>query len=137
MKKVTGLFLAVLTVAAVSFPQDSHAESSFSFSVSDGPYYGGPRPGPRWHHGGHHHPHYYPSTSIVYVDPSPTVVYQPVPVQYVPASSIVASPASPSYMNEVGQTCREYQSVAIVGGRQSQVYGTACLQPDGAWRVVD
>jgi surface antigen len=35
-----------------------------------------------------------------------------------------------------GQYCREYQAYATVGGRRSQTYGMACMQPDGSWRVV-
>jgi surface antigen len=31
--------------------------------------------------------------------------------------------------------CREYTIDAVVGGRVEQVYGTACRQPDGSWRV--
>jgi surface antigen len=36
-----------------------------------------------------------------------------------------------------GTTCREYQTNAAVDGRWQQVRGTACLQPDGSWRVVN
>lgn len=36
-----------------------------------------------------------------------------------------------------GRYCREYQAVAVVGGRRQQTYGTACLQPDGQWEIVD
>lgn len=28
---------------------------------------------------------------------------------------------------------REYQMTVIVGGKEAQAYGTACLQPDGSW----
>lgn len=31
--------------------------------------------------------------------------------------------------------CREYTMDAIIGGRREKVYGTACRQPDGSWRV--
>ncbi|MDX1697076.1 MAG: glycine zipper 2TM domain-containing protein [Thiohalobacterales bacterium] len=31
--------------------------------------------------------------------------------------------------------CREYTVDAIVGGKREKVYGTACRQPDGSWRV--
>lgn len=31
--------------------------------------------------------------------------------------------------------CREYQTTAVVAGKKSQVYGTACRQPDGSWKV--
>lgn len=32
--------------------------------------------------------------------------------------------------------CREYMVDAIIGGKREQVYGTACRQPDGSWRIV-
>ncbi|WP_258918357.1 glycine zipper 2TM domain-containing protein [Wenzhouxiangella sp. 15190] len=33
--------------------------------------------------------------------------------------------------------CREYVLDAEIGGRTEQVYGTACRQADGSWRIVD
>ena len=38
--------------------------------------------------------------------------------------------------NESGQYCREYQMETQVGGKAQQVYGKACRQPDGAWKIV-
>jgi surface antigen len=36
-----------------------------------------------------------------------------------------------------GAPCREFQLDATVGGEPGQeVYGTACLQPDGSWKIV-
>jgi surface antigen len=32
--------------------------------------------------------------------------------------------------------CREYTMVASIGGQNETVYGTACRQPDGSWRVM-
>lgn len=34
------------------------------------------------------------------------------------------------------QYCREYRTTADIGGKQQQMYGTACRQPDGSWKVV-
>jgi len=31
--------------------------------------------------------------------------------------------------------CREYIIDAVIGGRKEKVYGTACRQPDGSWKV--
>jgi surface antigen len=31
--------------------------------------------------------------------------------------------------------CREYTIDAVIGGRKEKVYGTACRQADGSWRV--
>jgi surface antigen len=32
--------------------------------------------------------------------------------------------------------CREYRTVANIAGKQQQMYGTACRQPDGTWKTV-
>lgn len=32
--------------------------------------------------------------------------------------------------------CREYRTTADIAGKQQQIYGTACRQPDGSWKVV-
>jgi surface antigen len=34
------------------------------------------------------------------------------------------------------QPCREYTTKAIIGGKSQQIYGQACRQADGSWRVV-
>ncbi|MBY0407750.1 MAG: hypothetical protein K2Q01_08655, partial [Rickettsiales bacterium] len=36
-----------------------------------------------------------------------------------------------------GRYCREYQNISTVAGRNQQTYGTACMQPDGSWEIVD
>ncbi len=36
-----------------------------------------------------------------------------------------------------GLYCREYQTTAVVGGQIQQAYGTACRQPDGAWKIMN
>ncbi len=38
-----------------------------------------------------------------------------------------------TYESPDGQVCREYAIRATIGGREEQVYGTACRQPDGTW----
>lgn len=35
-----------------------------------------------------------------------------------------------------GEYCREFQQEVTVGGRSERAYGTACRQPDGAWKIV-
>lgn len=32
--------------------------------------------------------------------------------------------------------CREYRTTAIINGKQQQMYGKACRQPDGSWKAV-
>ena len=76
--------------------------------------------------------YYRPPPPVVYVPPAP--VYVPGPVSSEP---LRVNPAGPSYRSSNGLTCREYQTTISVGGRLQNAYGTACLQPDGQWRVVD
>jgi len=38
--------------------------------------------------------------------------------------------------NSNGQYCREYTMQSNVSGQNKQVYGKACRQPDGSWRIV-
>ncbi|MBC7908387.1 MAG: hypothetical protein H7Y60_16790 [Rhodospirillaceae bacterium] len=71
----------------------------------------------------------YPSPPVVYAQPSPRVVFMDPPVQ--------AIPTSPPYTDGYGRYCREYQSMMTVGGSAQRGYGTACLQPDGSWRIVN
>lgn len=33
--------------------------------------------------------------------------------------------------------CREYTMDAIIGGKRQEVYGTACRQSDGSWKIVN
>ncbi|ODN42152.1 hypothetical protein BGC07_03335 [Piscirickettsia litoralis] len=34
------------------------------------------------------------------------------------------------------QYCREFQQKAIIAGQEQQIYGTACRQPDGTWKII-
>jgi len=40
-----------------------------------------------------------------------------------------------TYQTTDNRYCREYISRATVGGREDQVYGTACRMPDGSWQL--
>lgn len=40
------------------------------------------------------------------------------------------------YRAPQGQPCREFSVLARVRGQIEETYGTACLQPDGSWRIV-
>jgi len=66
--------------------------------------------------------------------------YDSGPSYYAPATSqprVEAYPAPQYSYGEPAGTClqeREYQTKVIVGGKQVDAYGTACLQPDGSWR---
>ncbi len=43
-------------------------------------------------------------------------------------------PTRTYYSNE--QPCREYTTNANIGGKTQQIYGKACRQADGSWRVI-
>ena len=63
-----------------------------------------------------------PPPRRVVVAPPQVIVHQPPPaVAYVPPPQAY---------------CREYTSTALVNGRPVETWGTACLQPDGRWRIV-
>jgi len=141
MKKVAVALSLLLAVTGVVLPTAAKADS-FSFSVSDSPRprghdypqrydwddYHGPR---RWHR----RPVIYAAPPVVYAPAPRTIVYtEP---QYVVSPNVIAQQASPTYYNDYGQLCREYQSNGTVGGSRGHLYGTACLQPDGSWRVVN
>jgi len=41
-----------------------------------------------------------------------------------------------AYEDGQGRTCREYLTTATIGGRDQQLYGTACRDADGNWERV-
>ncbi len=43
-------------------------------------------------------------------------------------------PTRTYYNNE--QPCHEYVTHATIGGKREQIYGKACRQPDGSWKVA-
>ena len=147
--------LAVVLGSLMAVPSVAKAETSFSFSMSDSHHrpsyresyrhhsYRPSRHEFRHHYRPRHHGHsaaFYAPVPYYYAPAPRPIVYQTTvvsPVRYVSQASLLADPASPSYTNGVGQMCREYQSTGLIGGSPQSTYGTACLQPDGAWRVVD
>lgn len=42
-----------------------------------------------------------------------------------------------TFQRSSGGYCREYTTTSIIGGKSQSVYGTACRQPDGAWKLVN
>lgn len=41
-----------------------------------------------------------------------------------------------TYTNPEGAYCREYTTTAVIGGRAERVYGTACRNEDGSWKIA-
>jgi surface antigen len=68
---------------------------------------------------------------LEYARPNQTVVWQN------PDNSSYQVTPVRTYERSPGLYCREYQTKAIIGGRIRQAYGTACRQPDGAWKLVN
>jgi surface antigen len=68
-------------------------------------------------------------------------------LEYAPAGTATPwrNPDSGSYgtvtpvhtYETAGGYCREFQHKAKIGGRNEQVYGTACRSDDGSWQVVN
>ncbi len=145
-KLATLALASVLSVSALPALADS---AFFSFSVGD-------THGYRSHHGGHHgrhhgyyererfhhwgspvffgshyyeRPHYVPSPIVYYEQPTVierrVIVEEQEPIRATRGRVVSDSPY-----------CREYQRNVTVGNHVEQSYGTACRQPDGAWKVV-
>lgn len=86
---------------------------------------------------------YYETSRTYYAEPQPQRVYYVAPRSYeqrVRTYEVVPAPASYTVVdNSVGGYdqgyCREYNQRVTVGGRTQDSYGTACLQPDGSWKI--
>ncbi|STX31242.1 RT0821/Lpp0805 family surface protein [Legionella birminghamensis] len=49
-------------------------------------------------------------------------------------NTYTVTPQKTYYTNS--QPCREYTTRALIGGKTQEIYGRACRQADGSWRVV-
>ncbi len=149
MRRLSGFstLLALAAVTAISPWAAAPAQAdSFFFGVSGGDRYRHHRHGP-WHHHGYHRHSYWSGYHGFY---RPPVIVAPPPVVYRAAPPVVYSapvysappvvsavPSSPVYQAPNGQYCREYQGTVVINGRTQPSYGTACLMPDGSWRVAN
>ena len=128
-----------VAVAAISPLAASPAAADAGVSV----WFGGGCCYPHHHDYGWGRPVYLVPPPVVYGPPG--VIYGPPPVAYpappvayaAPPGPVQASPASPDFTDRAGRTCREYQSTVTVGGVRRPSYGTACLMPDGSWRIMN
>lgn len=134
MKKF--LILAVPAAALMLIMAPAHADHwrggdrfVFSFGCCGYPY-------PAYYP--YYYSYYYPSYPAYYMAPPPVVytVPPPSPVIYATPSSaapvVAADQTSPTFIDSAGRTCRQYQATTPGGAP----FGTACLMPDGTWRVV-
>lgn len=76
------------------------------------------------HHSRHSHyfhwDYYHSRPSVIYVYPAPP---PPPAVIYIQPLTTI--------------NCQQYQRQIVVDNQIQFVYGTACLQPDGVWRIVN
>ncbi len=68
------------------------------------------------------YPYYAPVYVVPSQQPQPTVVYSQHPQNKPRAKSAY---------------CREYTKKIVVDGKEARAYGTACLQNDGSWRILN
>ena len=140
-------FTALLAVAAVT----TTAPPARAFYIGIGVPCCGWGPGPYWGYppapyGYYPPPAYYPppgyypppagSAPSAYTPAQPTPAYPPAGGGAAPASPAaprITYTSKPAFTNSAGQTCREYKTVD--GGRD--IFGTACKETDGQWRVVN
>jgi hypothetical protein len=142
---LAAIAVAVLGGLSLSQPAAAGGRSHYRGHHDDrGHHYG--RRGHRGHgsrvivtfgHGGVGYRHGYrrrPAYTFRYRAVRPVVVYRaytpPVVVQTAPVVVRAAPPPAD------GQYCREYVRTVTIDGRAVEAYGTACLQPDGSWRIV-
>lgn len=74
-----------------------------------------------------------------YASGGPSMIYsEPAPVYNTYTPNYVAPPAPPpTYVDQsAGTYCRLYSQEIMIDGAPKESYGTACLQPDGSWRIV-
>lgn len=146
--------LAAIAAIAALGAAPAHARIFVGVGLPFG-YYG---PGPYYAYPGpYYSPYYYPPS---YYAPPPAYSYYPpaagpAPSAYAPpagnssarpAPSASAAPTAapgaaagvtytdkPAFTNSAGQTCREYKTSST----GHDIFGTACQQTDGQWRVVN
>jgi hypothetical protein len=83
---------------------------------------------------------FYPPPAVYapppYYYPPPPAMYAPPPAPYPPPPPPAALPAPPSSAPAARQDCREIRTKATIDGKPQEIFGTACRQPDGRWRLT-
>jgi len=132
--RVFGSALFAAMALLVVPPEAAEARGGVSIGVGvgvyGGGYGGGYYPYPPYYY---HRPHYYyPPPYYYYPPPPPSVIYVPAPTP-VPAPPAATTNSVPTASQA---NCREYESSSTIDGRPQKIVGTACLQPDGTWRII-
>ncbi len=129
----TGLGAVTGAVVGSHFGRSiDRANRGYYYGGYGGGYYGGY--GPDYYSAYHYYPQYVappapPQPRIIYVQPE-VVEYRMRGPAYVEGGYVGAGsmPLPSSY-------CREFTQQVRIGGQIKETYGTACLQPDGSWRI--
>lgn len=103
-------------------------------------YYGGGYGGS--YYGGYGYGTYYAPDG--YYEPNYVAPPSPIPprVVYVEPDAVEYRQREPAYVeggyvgNDAEPYCREFTQQVRIGNEVHESFGTACLQPDGSWRVV-
>ena len=97
-----------------------------------------------YHHG---HGHYYDDSFHIGLGfvfspyPYGYPYYLPAPVYtapvQMPPTRVMSGGRSYTTTLEKPAYCREYTKKILVDGQETRAYGTACLQDDGSWRIIN
>jgi surface antigen len=80
-------------------------------------------------------PNYQPAPSYPVAAPYPQASAQP--VYYPPQQPVYVQQAPVAVQQNSANYCREVQYQGTVNNQPANLYGTACRQPDGTWRLVN
>ena len=80
-------------------------------------------------------PNYQPAPSDSVAAPYPQASAQP--VYYPPQQPVYVQQAPVAVQQNSANYCREVQYQGTVNNQPANLYGTACRQPDGTWRIVN
>lgn len=120
----------VALASLIVVPTPAEARGGIGVTVYGG--YGGYYGHPHYYYRPRYH--YFPPPYYYYPPPPPPpVVYVPVPA---PAPQPAPTAAPPPVPTASQTNCREYETTMTIDGRPQKVTGTACLQPDGTWRII-
>ncbi len=115
------IFTAIFTLAALT-PIQADARMFVGIGVGGCCY------------GGYGYPYYYPPyypPPVVYAAPPAYYAPAPVAVTYAVPPSVQANQTSPTFVDSLGRTCRQFQATSF-----GPATGTACQMSDGTWRVM-
>ena len=103
---------------------------------SHGGFHGGGFHHGGFHHGGFHHEFFHHHAVIAggVAWPFAYPYYNPYYYDY-PGTWTYVVP-SPLYAAPLAGDCRTFQGDALIAGTSQPFYGSACLQPDGQWHIV-